>query len=190
MSPIAHWFCLIAGGFFLFCAACLIVQRLLFLARAQVAEGEVIDQRPSYQKPVQMSARTARGIGIFAFFADLFFKVSTQSSIDPGAIAADARRDLQPGQTTSGSTVPGNRTLHFPHVRFPVGDRLVEFTHPAGADVIQYPTGTKVSVLYLPDQAENAMIRSLSNLWIPVIIMAILGGGLLGAGLFVAVKHG
>jgi hypothetical protein len=73
-------------------------------------------------------------------------------------------------------------------VRFTAGGRSVEFTHPAGSSTVQFPTGTKVRVLYLPGWPEGAMISSFAALWLPALLTAILGAVLLGAGLFVAAR--
>jgi hypothetical protein len=188
MSLFALWCCRIAGGCFLAISAYLVVQRLLFLARCSVAQGEVIGQRPTYHKPVPVSGRTVSvlgALGAVAWLISLFQRAQEgQTEVD---LREESRRPKEAGRQGQ-HAAPGRPQVSYPRVRFTVGGRSVEFTHPAGSGTVQFPTGTRVRVLYLPGWPEGAMISSFAALWVPALLTAILGGALLGAGLFVAVR--
>jgi len=166
MSLFVIWFRRIVGVLFSTLYLCLLAQRLRFLTSSTVTEGEVIDQKPHYQKPVPITGRAAKAVGIFAFFADLFSRLRPQQ--EQGVL-----HHARPGPL-----------MNFPVVRYTFGDRTVEFTHPVGSDSISFPTGTKVPVRYQPEWPEVAMISSFGSIWMPVIILAILSGMFLAVGFF------
>jgi hypothetical protein len=79
---------------------------------------------------------------------------------------------------------PSKWTAYDPQVQFTSADgKMISFTSSMGSNRKPYPIGAAIQVLYDPNDAENATIKSFSNLFLPAVFAFLFGLALLGIAL-------